>query len=33
MLKSGGANIDSEMDAGVPNKDNYLTLWEWLLNG
>ena len=28
-----GINIDSEMDAGVPNKDNYLTLWEWLLNG
>ena len=32
-VKVWGANIDSEMDAGVPNKDNYLTLWEWLLNG
>ena len=28
-----GINIDSEMDAGVPSKDNYLTLWEWLLDG
>ena len=28
-----GINIDSEMDAGVPSKDNYLTLWDWLLHG
>ena len=28
-----GINIDSEMDAGVPSKDNYLMLWEWLLDG
>lgn len=32
-VKVWGANIDSEMDAGIPNKDNYLTLWEWLLDG
>ena len=31
--KVWGINIDSEMDAGVPSKDNYLTLWEWLLDG
>ena len=32
-VKVWGINIDSEMDAGVPSTDNYLTLWEWLLNG
>ena len=32
-VKVWGINIASEMDAGVPSKDNYLTLWEWLLNG
>ena len=31
-VKVWGANIDSEMDAGVPSKENYLTLWEWLLD-
>ena len=31
--KVWGSNIDSEMDSGVPSKDNYLTLWEWLLDG
>ena len=31
--KVWGSNIDSEMDSGVPSRDNYLTLWEWLLNG
>lgn len=30
--KVWGINIDSEMDIGVPNRDNYLTLWEWLFN-
>ena len=28
-----GFNIDTEMDAGALNKDNYLTLWDWLLHG
>ena len=32
-VKVWGINIDSEMDTGVPSKDNYLTLWEWLLDG
>ena len=32
-VKVWGINIDSEMDAGVPSEDNYLTLWEWLLDG
>lgn len=32
-VKVWGINIDSEMDAGVPSKENYLMLWEWLLNG
>ena len=32
-VKVWGTNIDSEMDAGVPSEDNYLTLWEWLLDG
>ena len=32
-VKVWGINIDSEMDAGVPSRDNYLTLWEWLLDG
>ena len=31
--KVWGINIDSEMDGGVLSRDNYLTLWEWLLNG
>ena len=30
--KIWGINIDSEMDIGVLNRDNYLTLWEWLFN-
>ena len=28
-----GIKIDTEMDVGILNRDNYLTLWEWLLNG
>lgn len=32
-VKVWGINIDSEMDAGMPSKENYLMLWEWLLNG
>ena len=28
-----GIKIDTEMDVGVLNRDNYLTLWEWLLDG
>lgn len=32
-VKVWGANIDSEMDSGVPSRDNYLMLWEWLLDG
>ena len=28
-----GIRIDTEMDIGVLNRDNYLTLWEWLLDG
>ena len=32
-IKVWGTNIDSEMDVGVLSEDNYLTLWEWLLDG
>ena len=28
-----GINIDTEMDAGALSKDDYLTLWDWLLHG
>ena len=31
--KVWGINIDTEMDVGVASRDNYLTLWEWLLDG
>lgn len=28
-----GIRIDTEMDIGILKSDNYLTLWEWLLDG
>ena len=32
-IKVWGIRIDTEMDVGVLNRDDYLTLWEWLLDG
>ncbi len=32
-LQVWGTNIDTEMQEGVFSRDNYLTLWEWLLDG
>lgn len=32
-LQVWGINIDTEMHEGFLNHDNYLTLWEWLLDG
>ena len=31
-VKVWGINIHSEMEMGVPSRDNYLSLWAWLLN-
>ena len=31
-LQVWGTNIDTEMQEGVFSRDNYLTLWEWLLD-
>ena len=28
-----GIKIDTEMDVGILNRDNYVTLWNWLLDG
>lgn len=28
-----GIKIDTEMDVGILSRDNYLTLWNWLLDG
>ena len=32
-LQVWGTNIDTEMQEGVFSRDNYLTLWKWLLDG
>jgi hypothetical protein len=32
-IKVWGSNIQNEMQIGSYDKNNYLTLWEWLLNG
>jgi hypothetical protein len=32
-LQIWGTNIDTEMHEGFLSRDNYLTLWEWLLHG
>ena len=32
-LQVWGANIDTEMQEDFLKRDNYLTLWRWLLNG
>ncbi len=31
-LQVWGTNIDTDMDEGFLNRDNYLTLWEWLFH-
>ena len=31
-LQVWGTNIDTDMDEGFLNRDNFLTLWEWLLD-
>lgn len=31
-LRVWGTNIDTDMDEGFLNRDNYLTLWEWLFH-
>ena len=33
FFKVWGTNIDTEMDVDFLKPDNYLTLWEWLIDG